>query len=191
MAGRDRAAPDGSASCWTRLQRILAATDGSRTATEAVALAIDLAAGHGCELHVVHVVPAVDVVLPLGVEAPGEAFRREPGPSDVAMLEEAEARAVARGVPVTTDLLGGPGSGLQSGMTAETILAYAEVCDADLVVAGSCGHGAVASAMLGSVSLRLLRSSKVPVLLVRGERPPPRGVTRAVEPGSGHARAAS
>jgi nucleotide-binding universal stress UspA family protein len=54
------------------------------------------------------------------------------------------------------------------GSAAEEIVAYSESSEADLIVVGSRGQGAVASALLGSVSLGELRASQRPVLIVRG-----------------------
>ena len=57
---------------------------------------------------------------------------------------------------------------LLRGDPADEIVAYADTVDADLIVVGSRGHGAVASALLGSVSRGILREARRPVLVVRG-----------------------
>ena len=44
------------------MKRILVATDGSPSSTEAVAFGVELAAEHVAELIFVHVVPRLDVV---------------------------------------------------------------------------------------------------------------------------------
>jgi len=49
----------------------------------------------------------------------------------------------------------------------EAILEQAEEMDCDLVVMGTHGHGILGDAMIGSVSRRVLRRSKKPVLVVR------------------------
>ena len=58
---------------------------------------------------------------------------------------------------------------------------------ADLLVVGSRGHGALASALIGSVSRELLTALPVPVMVVRGTRPrrdrPPDGRRRRSRPG--------
>jgi nucleotide-binding universal stress UspA family protein len=57
---------------------------------------------------------------------------------------------------------------LLRGDPVDEIVAYADTVDADLIVVGSRGHGAVASALLGSVSRGILREARRPVLVVRG-----------------------
>ena len=144
------------------MKRILVATDGSEPAAEAVAFGVELAAEHTSELVIVHVVPAVDLVPMMGFNL-GGAFPHEPSLEDRALLEAAAAVAEEQGVVATSVLL--------KGDTVAEIVAYADSHDVDLIVVGSRGHGAIASALLGSVSRGVLSESKRPVLVVQGASP--------------------
>ena len=137
-------------------ERILVATDGSPSSSEAVAFGVELATEHEAELIFVHVVPRLDVVPATGI---GGAFPREPSEHDHLLLEEAAAVAAEHAVLSTTAILRGD--------TVDEIVAYADSHDVDLIVAGSRGHGTIASALLGSVSRGVLAESKRPVLIVR------------------------
>ena len=55
---------------------------------------------------------------------------------------------------------------LVQGPTVGTILDQAKRLNADLIILGSHGHGAVYRAVLGSTSEGVLHGSKVPVLIV-------------------------
>ena len=141
------------------MKRILVATDGSEPAAEAIAFGVELAAEHNAELVFVHVVPAVDLVPVMGFNL-GGAFPHEPSFEDRALLEDAASVAEGQGVVSTSILL--------KGDTVDEIVASADCHDVDLIVLGSRGHGAIASALLGSVSRGVLSESKRPVLVVRG-----------------------
>jgi nucleotide-binding universal stress UspA family protein len=141
------------------MRRILVATDGSPSSTEAVAFGVELAAEHAAELIFVHVVPTLDVVPARGFGAIGGAFPHEVGEHDRALLDEAAAVAAEHEVASTTTMLRGD--------TIDEIVAHADSQDVDLIVVGSRGHGAIASALLGSVSRGILGESKRPVLIVR------------------------
>jgi nucleotide-binding universal stress UspA family protein len=141
------------------MKRILVATDGSPSSTEAVALGVELAAEHRAELDFVHVVPLVDVVPARGFGAIGGAFPHEVGEHDRTLLDEAAAVAAEHEVASTIALLRGD--------TVDEIVAYADSHDIDLVVVGSRGRGAIAGGLLGSVSRGILGESKRPVLIVR------------------------
>ncbi|GAA4733825.1 universal stress protein [Modestobacter marinus] len=67
------------------------------------------------------------------------------------------------------------------GHPAEVLLAQA--ADADLLVVGSRGHGGFTGMLLGSVGLHVIAHAACPVLVVRGDRPPPSGQV----PGTGAA----
>ena len=140
------------------MKRILVTTDGSPSSAEAVAFGVELASEHEAELIFVHVVPALDIVPSSGF-AIGGAFPHEPSKRDYFLLEEAAAVAAEHEVISTTALLRGD--------TVNEIVAYADSHDVDLIVVGSRGHGAIAVALLGSVSRGVLGESKRPVLIVR------------------------
>ena len=141
------------------MKRILIATDGSPSSTEAVAFGVELAAEHQAELIFVHVVPTLDVVPAVGFGAIGGAFPHPVSEHDRTLLDEAAAVAGEHEVVSTTAMLRGD--------TVDEIVAYADSCDVDLIVVGSRGHGAIASTLLGSVSRGILGESKRPVLIVR------------------------
>ena len=57
---------------------------------------------------------------------------------------------------------------LASGVPVDEIVACADSIDADMIVVGSHGRGAIATAFLGSVSRGVLHEARRPVLVVRG-----------------------
>jgi nucleotide-binding universal stress UspA family protein len=145
------------------MKNILIATDGSASADEAVELGLELASEHDAAVFIVHVVPAADV-------APWSAFGMSAGaphvetPADRGPLDDAVARAEERGISAKAELL--------TGAAIDEIVAFADSHDMDLIVLGSRGHGAVARALLGSVSLGVLRETRRPVLIVRAAQVP-------------------
>jgi len=141
------------------MNKILVATDGSESASAAVELGVSLAAQHDAELIFVHVVPAVDLV-PATWFGVGGAYPHEALPEDRSLLEDAAAVAEEQGVFSTTMLL--------TGDTVDEIVAYADSHDVDLIVVGSRGRGAIANALLGSVSRGVLRESRRSVLVAQG-----------------------
>ena len=141
------------------MKRILVATDGSRSSTEAVAFAIELAAEQRTELIFVHVVPFMDIVPATGFGAIGGALPHEVSEHDRTLLDEAAASAAEHEIVATTALLRGDPVG--------EIVGFAETHDVDLIVVGSRGHGTITSALLGSVSRGVLAEARRPVLIVR------------------------
>jgi nucleotide-binding universal stress UspA family protein len=139
--------------------KILIATDGSDCAREAVEFALDLAAEQHARPVVAHVAPEVDVV-PSGAFGMTGALLHELTDYDWSSLEEARALAAERDIEVETEMLRGD--------TVDEIVAYADTIDADLIVVGSRGHSAIASAVIGSVSRGVLHEARRPVLVVRG-----------------------
>ena len=142
------------------MKKILIATDGSAPSAEALQVGLDLAAQEGAETVVVHVIPSLDTLPSGGFGLATGAVAHAVTEADMQPLDAAEALADELGVPVTTTLL--------RGTTVSQIVAYADEQDVDMIVIGSRGHGALTTALIGSVSLGVLRHTKRPVLIVRG-----------------------
>jgi nucleotide-binding universal stress UspA family protein len=141
------------------MKKILIATDGSDSSHEALEFGFELAEEQGATPFVVHVAPIVDV-LPLATfAAPAPTVRHELDEHDRMPLDEAVELAARKGLDAKTELL--------VGNPADEIVAFSDTIDADLIVVGSRGHGAIASVLLGSVSRAVLHESRRPVLVVR------------------------
>lgn len=145
------------------MEAILIATDGSPSAQDATRFGIELAAEHGAAVTFVFVVPALDVI-PSGGFCFATALPHEPREADREPLDTALELADEAGVPSRAKLLHGD--------PVDEIVAYADSADSDLIVVGSRGHGAIASAVLGSVSRGVLREARRPVLVVRNAHAP-------------------
>jgi nucleotide-binding universal stress UspA family protein len=141
--------------------KILVAYDRSAHARAALAQAADIASTQHATLTVL---TAYSTVLAWpGVTLPGltqtiydelmEAMRAE----GQAAIDEA-VKQLPEGATTTTRLVDAP--------AAEAIVGEATRGGHDLIVLGSRGRGDVGSMFLGSVSHRVLHSSRVPVLVV-------------------------
>jgi nucleotide-binding universal stress UspA family protein len=140
------------------MKTILIATDGSPAALRALEVGLELAEEHEAQVTFVHVAQATDV-LPGFAPAGPVSVPHEIDEADRQALDDALALAEARGIQARTRLL--------VGNAGKQIVAYADEIDADVIVVGSRGLGAVGRAVLGSVSNKVLHDAKRPVLVVR------------------------
>lgn len=141
------------------MKTILLATDGSPSAQNATAVAIELAAETGWHLKVVS---AWSIRAMLVGEIPADAWKQiEDAEREHAqnVVEEATTAAKAQGVKTEGAVLQG--------------VAASEICeaarDATLVVIGAHGWGSVKRLVFGSVSNSVLHHAPCPVLVVRGD----------------------
>src|SRR5438128_452170 len=141
------------------MKRILIATDGSPSSREAIEFGLELAKEHAAEVTFVHVAPVLDRSFADGIGVPA-AIPHRLDEVDRKPLEDALALAAEQDVEANAELL--------AGLPADEIVACADGIDADLIVVGSRGRGAVATALLGSVSRGVLHEARRPVLVVRG-----------------------
>jgi nucleotide-binding universal stress UspA family protein len=141
------------------MKKILIATDGSPSAQAAIEFGLELAAEQKDEVTFIHVAPVLDRWFADGIGVPAAVPHRI-NEADRACLEEAAELAEKRGISAKLEL--------KPGLPVDEIVARADSIDADLIVVGSHGRGAVASALLGSVSRGVLHEARRPVLVVRG-----------------------
>jgi nucleotide-binding universal stress UspA family protein len=145
-------------------RKILVPTDGSNEAAAAGRQAIDLAYAVGASVVLFHVAQPFhreffeDFVLPPQTTRESwQAGMRTGAERHFQALKEA-ARSV--GVKLSTDIA-------FDSHPSDAIGAAAKAHGCDLVVMGSRGRGGVADYLLGSVTLRVLGTSTVPVLVHR------------------------
>jgi nucleotide-binding universal stress UspA family protein len=141
------------------VERIIAAIDFSPVSGAVVGHAAAVARAFSAQLVLLHVAaPDPDFV---GFDA---------GPQTVRDARAHQLREEHRGLQDRAAELRDEGidaeASLVPGPTVDTILERAEHLNADLVVLGSHGHGAVYRALAGSVSEGVLRRAKCPVLVV-------------------------
>jgi nucleotide-binding universal stress UspA family protein len=141
-------------------ESIVVGTDGSKTASEAVRQAADLAARLGARVHLVCVYEPV----PSGQEAEGSVVS-ESGwvlrPREAVDATLASAAAVFAAAGVEVDLYA------QRGDPADAILDVAEERGADLIIVGNRGRAGAKRFLLGSVPNRISHHAPCAVLIIR------------------------
>ncbi|NMK46465.1 universal stress protein [Achromobacter sp. Bel] len=144
--------------------RIVVAVDSSHASNRALDEAIKIAKGSDATLRIIHVLDDLSVYLaanPYAGYYTGELIenlRRE----GAKILEQARMRATAAELQVETVLYDDLGLPVE-----ERIVTAAQDWPADLIVMGTHGRRGVKRAMLGSSAEAVLRTSPMPVLLVR------------------------
>jgi nucleotide-binding universal stress UspA family protein len=142
------------------MKNIVAAIDLSDVSGRVVEQAAALARAFSAQLWLLHVAaPEPDFVgYGAGPQTQRDAVAHELRDEHRDLQERAEALA-ASGVDAQALMV--------QGATVETILAECARLEADVVVLGSHGHGAMRRALMGSVSEGVLHKAACPVLIVR------------------------
>ncbi len=155
-------------------ENVVVAYDGSDQALAAVKKAAEIVKGsEGAKLHVVFVTTHPNAQLPANFNSASfDPQQYLLSVEDIMSLYNKtigeETEKVKEGIGNAIDSLGDAAKiEVIPGYTpAADILSYAEKEDADLIVMGSRGLGAIRG-VLGSVSYAVLRESPVPVLVVK------------------------
>lgn len=145
-------------------QRILVPVDGSPTSNAGLDEAIRLAKLTGARLRLLHVVDQLPFALAAdaygGMTAQVVELLKESGRK---ILDEAHRRTASAGVDVDERLYESFDEPL-----CERVLEQVQSWKADLIVLGTHGRRGVRRMLLGSDAELIVRSSTVPVLLIRG-----------------------
>jgi len=140
-------------------ERILCAVDDSPAARLAYDTAAALAAQRGAELHVLTVVDEFAANFSLDGSNPYRAMSELRAQAQ-AMIEALAAEAIARGGRIKLHVVGGAD-------IADRIVHCATATGCGLVTIGTHGRDGLARAILGSTAEAVLRSSTIPVLVLR------------------------
>ena len=144
-------------------RQLLVPVDGSEPSMLGLAEAIKIAKSDGAKLHLVHV---VDELVPFGEEISARyieefiAALRAQGKEVLAKAERTVSEHALKAEGVLLETIGG--------RAADQIVEHAKQCKADLIVMGTHGRRGLRRLALGSDAELVVRSSPVPVLLVRG-----------------------
>ncbi|MFM7195403.1 MAG: universal stress protein [Bacteroidota bacterium] len=144
------------------MKKILVPTDFSSCATDALAVAVQIALKTRAELFILHMETVPDLTVHAGamVTAIGEQAPVRKSRSELFRIaDEVEHQGLRVHTIFVEDVSG------------ERITDYLLPYGIDLVVMGSHGHKPFTSRILGSMARRVVRSSKVPVLIIH-ELPP-------------------
>lgn len=142
-------------------KKIMVATDGSFLVKKAIDTAIEISRLSKAKLYAVYVVfPMTYSVGGFGWKQTATEHLRREGEKAIFIVKEA---AKAAGVEVEPVLL--------EGHPVDEILKFAEQNDIEMIVMGTLGKTGIDRFLLGSVAENVVRHSKIPVLVVRGEAP--------------------
>ena len=143
-------------------RNIVIATDGSENTQKAISYGIEIAKLSGATVHAVYVLDissfsSIPMSSEGGWEAMYEILKTE-GEKAVSVVKN---QGEAAGVKVREIVL--------EGHPVNEIIEFAESNNVDLIVMGTLGKTGFDRFLLGSVAEKVVRGSKVPVMVVRSE----------------------
>ncbi|ABE53204.1 universal stress protein [Methanococcoides burtonii] len=142
-------------------KKIMVATDGSEQNKKAISYGVEFAKLSGAKLYVVYVVDTAafaSIPMDAGWEMMYELLETEG--KNASMQVEEFARS--QGLELESTVL--------EGHPSNEIIKFAEENGIDMIVIGTLGKTGIDRFLLGSVAEKVTRNSKVPVLVVRGEK---------------------
>lgn len=142
------------------MRNVLLPVDGSDSAFRAALYVIDFIKQHGnLDVHVVNIQPKPPEWQARGME-PDKIEEHHSVQAHIALKPVLHALDEA-GVAYQTHI--------NSGDTAETLVALADQLGCDHIIMGPRGLGAISGLMLGSVTRKVLHLAKIPVICVKSD----------------------
>ncbi|AKB43414.1 universal stress protein [Methanosarcina vacuolata] len=141
-------------------RNILIATDGSKNTQKAISYGIEIAKLSEAAVHALYVVNTSSIISDywtIGKKNIYEIIRSEGEKA----VSEVKKIGEASGVEVKEIVL--------DGYPSSVITDFAENNNIDLIVMGTLGKTGLDKLLIGSVAEKVVRSSKVPVMVVRGK----------------------
>lgn len=152
------------------IRKILYATDLSRNSSYAFVYAVDIAAKHGAEIVILHVVEEGHPITYAGslVEATVQGTRKKEKETDLRKIQEGierfcEVMAAKTGQPcveLVSKII------VATGYPVEEILNTVESERCDAIVLGTHAKGFLKHAFLGSVAVSVLERTRKPVFII-------------------------
>lgn len=140
-------------------RQILIATDGSETANEAADFGIEMLGCSGAKVYALYVIDTTPYrSVPLDKIWSKETLD-EFEKAGYEATSYVEKIGKAAGMEVESRVL--------RGHPAEKIVTFAEDNNIDMIIVGSLGKGGYERVLLGSVSEKVVRHAKIPVMVVR------------------------
>ena len=144
------------------LRKILIATDGSETAEKAADFGVQIAGLSGAKVYAVYVIDTTPYYsIPLDQIWSKEVYEQlEQMGNEI--TSNVEKTAKAAGLEAESIVL--------KGDPAQRIVNFAEEQNVDMIVVGSHGIGGFERLVIGSVSEKVVRHAKIPVLVFREQK---------------------
>jgi len=143
-------------------KRILCPVDGSQTSNIGLQEAIRLAKNQNAQLHLIHVIdtymPVLDMSADFNLPYMIEMLRE----NGARVIDKASATAHKSGIKADAKTIESAGNRISFNIVAE-----AEQWQADLIVMGTHGLRGVSRLVMGSDAENVLRTCRVPLLLVK------------------------
>ena len=141
------------------LKKIMIATDGSETAEKAVDFGVKIVGLSGAKVYAIYVIDTTPYYsIPLDQVWSKEVYEQVEKMGHE-ITADVEKTAKAAGLEAESIVL--------KGDPAENIVNFAEEQNVDMIIVGSLGKGKFERLVIGSVSEKVVRHAKVPVLVVR------------------------